>query len=52
MTDTAKVHYWTGRGTLCSLDNSVQQKKTHSSNKEEVTCQYCLFQINLNRSQQ
>jgi len=43
------MHYWTGRGTLCSLANNVRQKANHSSDKERVTCPYCLYQIELNR---
>lgn len=42
------IHYWTGRGTLCSLDNSVTMKDTHSSRREDVTCRYCLNQLSLN----
>jgi len=51
VTDTAKkpVHYWTGRGTLCSLDNNVRQQPNHSSDKASVDCPYCLYQIELNR---
>lgn len=45
---TKPIHYWTGRGTLCSLDNSVEQKPNHSTDKEAVTCQYCTFQMALN----
>lgn len=41
------IHYWTGRGTLCSLDNAVEQKPTHSVRHNEVTCRYCLYQIQL-----
>jgi hypothetical protein len=43
------VHYWVGRGTLCSLDNSVRQQKNHATDKAMVTCQYCRFQLDLNK---
>lgn len=36
------MHYWTGRGTLCSLDNSTTQKPTHTNHRERVTCKWCL----------
>lgn len=42
------IHYWTGRGTLCSLDNSVEQKPAHTQDKAAVTCPYCQYQIDLN----
>lgn len=51
MTETPKtIHYWTGRGTLCSLSNSVTQQPNHSTDKDRVTCQYCKFQIALNKA--
>lgn len=43
------LHYWTGRGTLCSLDNSRKQKPNHVTEKSAVTCKYCLYQIELNK---
>lgn len=50
MTEATKtIHYWTGRGTLCSLSNSVTQQENHSADKDRVTCQYCKFQLILNR---
>ena len=35
------MHYWTGRGTLCSLDNSTKRKLTHTDHWPSVTCKYC-----------
>lgn len=46
---TNAVHYWTGRGTLCSLDNNVIQQSNHSTDIGSVTCPYCHYQIELNR---
>lgn len=48
-TASSTVHYWTGRGTLCSLANSVRQQKNHATDKDLVTCEYCKFQLALNR---
>lgn len=45
----APMHYWVGRGTLCSLDNNVRQQENHSTDRALVTCQYCKFQLALNR---
>ena len=42
------LHYWTGRGTLCSLDNSRKQKPNHVTDWAAVTCKYCRFQHDLN----
>lgn len=36
------VHYWTGSGTLCSLDNSREPKVNHTEFREAVTCKWCL----------
>lgn len=48
--DTAKtVHYWVGRGTLCSLDNNVRQQENHSTDRDAVTCSYCKYQLELNK---
>lgn len=41
------THYWTGRGTLCSLDNNVRQQPNHTPYKADVTCRYCLYQLSL-----
>jgi hypothetical protein len=42
------THYWTGRGTLCSLDNSAKQKANHVTHWPAVNCRYCLYQHELN----
>ncbi len=42
------LHYWTGRGTLCSLDNSTKQKSNHVVHWPAVTCKYCIEQKRLN----
>jgi hypothetical protein len=42
------IHYWTGHGTLCSLDNSVTQKANHTADECAVTCRYCLYMIDIN----
>lgn len=41
------IHYWTGRGTLCSLDNNVTQQRNHTSSKPDVTCRYCRYLFSL-----
>ncbi len=41
------THLWTGRGTLCSLDNSVDQKPNHVEDRAAVTCPYCLTQLEM-----
>jgi hypothetical protein len=46
------MHYWTGRGTLCSLDNSVSQKPTHTNDRCAVTCRYCAYLLSLSDARQ
>lgn len=46
------LHYWTGRGTLCSLDNSRKQKPNHVFDWSAVTCKYCLGQKAINDRKQ
>ena len=40
-------HYWTGRGTLCSLDNSVIKQRNHTSELSIVDCNYCINLIRI-----
>lgn len=35
------IHYWTGRGILCSLENNTVQQENHTTDKGLVTCDYC-----------
>jgi hypothetical protein len=42
------LHYWTGRGTLCSLDNSRKPKPNHVTDWAAVNCKYCLYTRDLN----
>lgn len=48
MSSSKHIHYWTGRGTLCSLENSTQQKPNHTSDRAMVTCWYCRNMLALN----
>lgn len=49
MSNKRVMHYWTGYGTLCSLNNSVAQLPSHTDDRAKVTCRYCLELIRLNR---
>jgi hypothetical protein len=40
------VHYQTGRGTLCSLDNDAAIR-THTEDKSTVTCPHCIKLLSL-----
>lgn len=41
------VHYQTGRGTLCSLDNDAAVR-TPTPEASAVTCVYCLELLRIN----
>lgn len=43
----AIVHYQTGRGTFCSLDNDASIR-TPTEDKATVTCPHCLKLLALN----
>ena len=45
----ARVHYWTGYGTLCSLDNSRTQQPNHTPDHAKVTCGFCHHLMIINR---
>lgn len=40
----APVHYQTGHGTLCSLDNDASVREP-TADRSTVTCTYCLGQM-------
>jgi hypothetical protein len=47
MSTPKAVHYQTGRGTLCSLDNDASIR-TPTDDRSIVTCPYCLNLMKLN----
>lgn len=44
----ATMHYWTGRGTLCSPSSAKLQNMTHTPVWRDVTCKRCLVIKQLN----
>jgi hypothetical protein len=41
------VHYWTGHGSLCSLDQQTRPRGFVMSDRAAITCRYCLYLLSL-----
>jgi hypothetical protein len=40
-------HYWTGHGSLCSLDQQTRPRGFVMAESAAVTCRYCLYLLAL-----